>query len=33
MRIDLNTESRPVKHRPYWLNPQVKEKEKKEIDS
>jgi hypothetical protein len=32
MRIELNPESRPVKHRPYRLNPRVKEKVKKEID-
>jgi hypothetical protein len=32
MRIELNPESRPVKHRPYLLNPRVKEKVMKEID-
>jgi hypothetical protein len=32
MRIELNPESRPIKHRPYHLNPRVKEKVKKEID-
>jgi hypothetical protein len=31
MRIELNLESRSVKHRPYRLNPRVKEKVKKEI--
>jgi len=32
MRIDLNPDSIPFKHRPYWLNPKFKEKVKKEID-
>jgi hypothetical protein len=21
MRIELNLDSKPIKHRPYWLNP------------
>jgi hypothetical protein len=32
MKIELNPDSRPVKHRPYHLNPRVKEKVKKDID-
>jgi hypothetical protein len=32
MKIELNPDSRPIKHRPYHLNPRVKEKVKKEID-
>jgi hypothetical protein len=29
MRLELKPGSRPVKHRPYHLNPRVKEKVKK----
>ena len=32
MRIGLKLGARPVKHRPYRLNPRVKEKVKAEID-
>ena len=32
MRIILNPNTRPVKHRPYRLNPRVKEKVKAEIE-
>lgn len=32
MRIILKPDARPIKHRPYWLNPRVKEKVKAEID-
>jgi hypothetical protein len=32
MKIELNPDSRPFKHRPYHLNPRIKEKVKKEID-
>jgi hypothetical protein len=32
MNIELNPNSKPVKHRPYHPNPRVKEKVKKEID-
>ena len=32
MRIILKPDARPVKHRPYRLNPRVKEKVKEEID-
>jgi hypothetical protein len=32
MKIELKPDSKPVKHRPYHLNPRVKEKVKKEID-
>ena len=32
MKIVLRPDSRMVKHRPYRLNPRVKEKIKKEID-
>jgi hypothetical protein len=32
MRIELKPDVKPVKHRPYRLNPRVKEKVKKEID-
>ena len=32
MKFDLRPDAKPVKHRPYRLNPRVKEKVKKEID-
>jgi hypothetical protein len=32
MKIELKPGSNPVRHRPYCLNPRVKEKVKKEID-
>jgi len=32
MNIVLNSSARPIKHHPYWLNPRVKEKAKREID-
>jgi hypothetical protein len=32
MKIELKLGSKPVRHRPYHLNPRVKEKVKKEID-
>lgn len=32
MQIILKPDARPVKHRPYHLNPRVKEKVKAEID-
>jgi hypothetical protein len=32
MKIELKHDAKPVKHRPYRLNPRVKEKVKKEID-
>jgi hypothetical protein len=32
MKIDLKPDSKPVKHKPYRLNPKVKEKVKREID-
>jgi hypothetical protein len=32
MKIELNLGSRPMKHRPYHLNPRIKEKVKKEVD-
>jgi hypothetical protein len=32
MKIELKPGSKPVRHRPYHLNPRVKEKVKKEID-
>jgi hypothetical protein len=32
MRISLNPDTRPVKQRPYRLNPKYKEKVKIEID-
>jgi hypothetical protein len=32
MKIDLKLGSKPVRHRPYCLNPRVIEKVKKEID-
>jgi hypothetical protein len=32
MKIELKPDAKPVKHRPYHLNPRVKEKVKKEID-
>jgi len=33
MKIELKPGSKPVRHRPYHLNPRVKEKVKKEIDN
>jgi hypothetical protein len=32
MKIELNPGSKPVRNRPYHLNPRVKEKVKKEVD-
>ena len=32
MKIELKPRSKPIRHRPYHLNPRVKEKVKKEID-
>jgi hypothetical protein len=32
MKIELKLGSKPVRHKPYHLNPRVKEKVKKEID-
>lgn len=32
MKINLKPSSKPVKHRPYDLNPKIKEKVKKEVD-
>ena len=32
MKIELKSGSKPVRHRPYHLNPRVKENIKKEID-
>jgi hypothetical protein len=32
MKIELKLGSNPVRHRPYRLNPKVKEKVKREID-
>ena len=32
MRIPLKEGAKPVKHRPYWLNPKYKEKVRKELD-
>jgi hypothetical protein len=32
MKIELKPNSRPVKHRPYRLNPRIKEKVKKEVE-
>jgi hypothetical protein len=32
MKIELKPGSRPVRNRPYCLNPRIKEKVKKEID-
>jgi hypothetical protein len=32
MKIKLKPGSKPVRHRPYHLNPKVKEKVKREID-
>jgi hypothetical protein len=32
MKIELKPDSKPVKHRPYHLNPKIKEKVKKEVD-
>jgi hypothetical protein len=31
MKIALKPDSKPVKHRPYCLNPRIKEKVKKEV--
>ena len=33
MKIELKPGSKPVRHRPYLLNPRLKEKVKKEIDN
>jgi hypothetical protein len=32
MKIELKLGSNPIRHRPYHLNPRVKEKVKREID-
>jgi hypothetical protein len=32
MKIELQSDSKPVKHRPYHLNPKIKEKVKKEVE-
>ena len=32
MKIELKTDSKLVNHRPYHLNPKIKEKVKKEVD-
>lgn len=32
MRIQLKPDAKPVKRRPYWLNPRYKEKVKQELD-
>ena len=32
MKIELKPGSKPIRHRPYRLNPRVKEKVKREID-
>ena len=32
MKIPLNSDAKPIKHRPYRLNPQYKEKVKVELD-
>jgi hypothetical protein len=32
MNIQLKPDARPIKKRPYWLNPRYKEKVKQEID-
>jgi hypothetical protein len=32
MKIELKPDSKLVKHRPYCLNPKIKEKVKKEVD-
>jgi hypothetical protein len=32
MKIKLKPNSKPVKHRPYRLNPKIKEKVRKEVD-
>jgi hypothetical protein len=32
MKIELKLGSKPIRHRPYFLNPRVKEKVKREID-
>jgi hypothetical protein len=32
MKIELKPDSKPVKHRPYHLNPKIKEKVKKEVE-
>ena len=31
MKIELKPDSKPVKHRPYHLNPKIQEKVKKEV--
>jgi hypothetical protein len=33
MRIELKLDAKPIKHKPYHLNPRVKEKVKNEIDT
>jgi hypothetical protein len=32
MKIELKPNSRPVKHKPYRINPRIKEKVQKEVD-
>lgn len=32
VKIELKPDVQPIKHRPYRLNPRIKEKVKKEID-
>jgi hypothetical protein len=32
MKIQLNPDAKPVKRRPYWLNPKYKEKVHKKLD-
>lgn len=32
IKIELKPDSRPVKHRPYRLNPRIKENFKKKVD-
>jgi len=32
MKIELKHDSKPMKHRPYLLNPKIKEKFNKEVD-
>jgi hypothetical protein len=32
MKIKLKPDSKPMKHKPYCLNPKVEEKVKKEVD-
>jgi len=32
MKISLNPNAKPVKQRPYWLNPKYKEKVREELD-